>query len=336
MSSSTDNDAEKLTLQIEELKIEGLSIENDVGVKVVTCAACGKEGEEDNMNICNKCKMVYYCNVTCKKKHKSKHKKKCENRAAELHDEALFKEPPPREECPICMLPLPLEGRESTFNSCCGKIICDGCFYAMTKEEKRKGKKNEELGMCAFCRTISASSMNEEIKQLNNLMESGNADAYHQLAGYYANGSNGMPQDHQKAAELWLKAGELGCAKAYLNLGNSYAIGQGVDRDEEKAKHYKELAAMKGDANARYNLGCMEGAAGNFQRTYKHMIIAARAGHPKSLGSVKEGFTMGIVTKDEFEQTLRAYQKSADEMKSEARDQAIDIMARCAARRGNN
>ena len=64
MSSSTDNDAEKLTLQIEELKIEGLSIENDVGVKVVTCAACGKEGEEDNMNICNKCKMVYYCNVT--------------------------------------------------------------------------------------------------------------------------------------------------------------------------------------------------------------------------------------------------------------------------------
>ena len=28
--------------------------------------------------------------------------KKCDRRAAELYDKALFKEPPPREECPIC------------------------------------------------------------------------------------------------------------------------------------------------------------------------------------------------------------------------------------------
>ena len=46
------------------------------------------------MNICNKCKTVHYCNVACKKKHKSKHKKKCDRRVAELHEEALFSEPP--------------------------------------------------------------------------------------------------------------------------------------------------------------------------------------------------------------------------------------------------
>ena len=51
-----------------------------------TCANCGKEGNSD-MNICNKCKEVKYCNAACKKKHRKKHKKSCERRVAELHDE---------------------------------------------------------------------------------------------------------------------------------------------------------------------------------------------------------------------------------------------------------
>ena len=83
------------------------------------------------MNSCNKCDLVKYCNVACKKKHKSKHKKQCDKRVAELLDKKLFKEPPPREECPICMLPLPYENKTVTFKSCCGKLICYGCIHAM-------------------------------------------------------------------------------------------------------------------------------------------------------------------------------------------------------------
>ena len=71
---------------------------------VDVCANCGKEGSD--LNICNKCKAVKYCNAACKKKHRNKHKKKCERRVAELHDIELFKKPPPPEDCPICMLPL--------------------------------------------------------------------------------------------------------------------------------------------------------------------------------------------------------------------------------------
>jgi len=44
---------------------------------VSVCANCGKEGDDIN-NICNKCKQVKYCNASCKKKHRSKHKKHCE------------------------------------------------------------------------------------------------------------------------------------------------------------------------------------------------------------------------------------------------------------------
>ena len=58
----------------------------------LTCANCGKEGSSDDMNICNKCKLVRYCNAACKKKHRSKHKKACERRVAELHEEQLFKD----------------------------------------------------------------------------------------------------------------------------------------------------------------------------------------------------------------------------------------------------
>src|SRR6056300_1172940 len=90
------------------------------------CASCGKEG--GNLNTCNKCNMTKYCNAACKKKHRSKHKKACEKRVAELHDEALFKEHPPREDCPICFLPLPLGERQTAFQSCCGKTLCAGCM----------------------------------------------------------------------------------------------------------------------------------------------------------------------------------------------------------------
>ena len=299
--------------------------------EVDRCANCGKEGSD--LNICNKCKMVHYCNVTCKKKHKSKHKKKCDRRVAELHEEELFKDHPPAEDCPICMLPLPLAPEESSFKSCCGMIICDGCSYAMVKEDVKRGKKKEELGMCAFCRTLRPSSNEEILNLLTNLIEKGNAMAYYQFGGDYAEGTTGMPQDWAKANDLWLKAGELGYAEAYSALGLSYYHGQGVDMDEEKAKYFYELAAMKGDVHARHNLGCMEAEASNHQRAYKHMIIAARAGFTPSLDQVKIGFMDGDVAKDEYAGTLRAFHERQSEMKSEARDQAADLEAQRASER---
>ena len=92
--------------------------------------------------------------------------------------------------------------------------------------------------------------------------------------------------------------------------------------DKKKAKHYLELSAMNGCSQARHNLGCMEGEAGNVHRAYKHYILAAKAGFKRSLESVKEGYMDGIVTKDEYANTLRAFQSQQDEMKSDARERA--------------
>ena len=288
-----------------------------------TCANCGK-GEENSgyLKACTACNMVKYCNRECQIAHRSQHKKLCKKRAAELYDEKLFKEPPPPEECPICMLPLPTLYANCTtgmtgmsFHSCCGKSICDGCIHAMSET----GGKNGEL--CAYCRTLYVTN-EEEVERVKKLMEKGNAKAFHQLAGYYAGGINGLPQDLAKANELCLRAGELGYADGYYNLGISYANGMGVDIDKKKAEHYYELAAINGNVHARHNLGCIEGQTGNYERAMKHFQTAARAGYQPSLDLVKEGYMRGHITKEEYANTLREYQTSQDEMKSKARDKA--------------
>src|SRR6056300_654947 len=108
---STDGTAKKEHITSCTDELNNLHINNQVEVDV--CANCGKEGS--NMNICNKCKEVKYCNAACKKRHRSKHKKQCEKRVAEMHDEELFKQPPPNEDCPICLIRLPLLVSGSTY-----------------------------------------------------------------------------------------------------------------------------------------------------------------------------------------------------------------------------
>ena len=279
-----------------------------------TCACCGKQGNSNNMNTCNKCKSVKYCNAACKKKHRTKHKKACERRVAELYEEQLFKEPPPNEECPICMLLLLRDNNTETFMSCCGKTICSGCIYAMQMSEGKD--------LCPFCRTPPPSS-DEDIKRIKKQMDKGNAEAFHLLAGMYDQGIRGLSRDRQKAHELLLKAGDLGCARGYYNLGLAYNHGEGVEVDKKKAMYYFELAAIGGDIHSRHNLGADDWNKANKHRAMKHFIIAARAGEKRSLDAVKGGFMKGIVTKDDYANTLRAHHEIQKEMKSDERDKAV-------------
>jgi len=281
-----------------------------------SCANCGK-GEENSIVLkkCGACKMVKYCSLACQKAHRSQHKKECKKRAAELHEEALFKQPPPNEDCPICMLPFPLDSNKTHFEPCCGRVICSGCIFAM--------EMSEGGDICAFCRASPAPSLEESIKRLEKLMDKGNGEAYCKLGSMYNSGcEEEVPQDYQKAHELWLKAGELGCSSGYYNLASNYHEGKGVEINKRKARQYFELAAINGHLVARHNLGTFEIKAENYNLAVRHFLIAAKAGYEDSLEGVKIGYETGLVTKDEYANTLRAYQKIQDETKSEMRDKA--------------
>jgi len=288
-------------------------------IDALSCANCGEE-DSNKLKKCSACLSVKYCSAACQKAHRPQHKKACKQRAAELYqlmsilyNEKLFEEVDP-EECPICMLPMPIDIRFTTFASCCGKTICNGCIYSMMMSEGKD--------LCAFCRTPPPISEDEDIKRKRKLMDNGNGEAFHMFAGYYTQGINGLSRNYQKANKLFLKGGELGCASAYYNLGQSYREGIGVKVDMKKAQNYYELAAMGGSVKARNNLGCVENRAGNYERAYKHFMIAAKAGDKECLDTVKQGFTVGLVTKDEFASTLRSYHERQKEMKSDARDKA--------------
>ena len=129
----------------------------------MSCANCGtdEKGEGISLKACKSCMLVKYCNPTCQRNHWPKHKKPCKQRAAELRDEALFKDPPPKEDCPICFLPMPgklincvslppatlsfvpiyvfavanegfAQMDTEEYFTCCRKCICKGCILVLT------------------------------------------------------------------------------------------------------------------------------------------------------------------------------------------------------------
>ena len=201
-TAQSNNEEDLISEMLSQQKIEDLSNdENDVSA----CANCGKECS--NLNICNKCKEAKYCNAACKKKHRSKHKKQCERRVTELHDEALFKEPPNEfGDCPICFIRLSFMNSGKKYMTCCGKIICSGCCHADVYDNHGNIIAEEK---CPFCRTPDHTTVEEAIERIKKRMEVGDTYAFYMMGTYYHLGRLGLPQNSDKAIELLRKLESL-------------------------------------------------------------------------------------------------------------------------------
>ena len=103
------------------------------------------------------------------------------------------------------------------------------------------------------------------------------------------------------------QAAELGFTGAFYNLGMTYSYGVNiVERDEKKAMHYSELAAIQ----AMHYLGIAEGRAGNHRKALKRFMIAVVGRNNESLIYIRKMFVnWGIATKDDYTKALRAYQE---------------------------
>lgn len=82
------------------------------------------------------------------------------------------------------------------------------------------------------------------------------AEAKHYLASLYYQGK-GIPQDTNKAIELFAQAATAGYLPAINNLGLLYLSGEGVSKDYSKAREYFTKAAAQNDYRAMHYLGMM-------------------------------------------------------------------------------
>ncbi|KAL7524228.1 hypothetical protein ACHAXR_000482, partial [Thalassiosira sp. AJA248-18] len=148
-------------------------------------------------------------------------------------------------------------------------MICAGCTY------KEIIVRQSTEGICPFCRTPGDISYEEEENErLKKRIEAGDVVAMNTLGCKYRVGDR-VPQDFKKALELLHQAAKLGCAKSHSDIGIVYYNWEGVEKDIKKAKYHWGLGAMGGDVLARYNLGIVEGKAGNMNRAMKHFMISA-------------------------------------------------------------
>jgi TPR repeat protein len=296
-----------------------------------------------------------YCNADCQRNHWLKHKKECKQQ----YDEALFKDPPPKEDCPICCLPMPVnliscislppaglnlrlppgnifsvpvydfamanEGLASEdmkhYYECCGKSICRGCAHSFMQSGNG--------GTCPFCKTERIGKTfverEERVEELRKRVEANDAVAMYVLGTYYDVGRGGLLRDRTKANKLFAKAAELGSSNAHFSLGGYYFDEGGGDL--KKAKIHYEAAAMLGHDQARFYTGMMEFNSDKKERAVKHWMIAASAGHCKAMKALTGTcFDQGYVNFDALDSTFEAYNSACAEMRSEARDKYIQAI----------
>eukprot|EP00984_Skeletonema_dohrnii_P005720 scaffold2020_cov68-Skeletonema_dohrnii-CCMP3373.AAC.3 len=284
-----------------------------IDVDDTCCASCGIAANDDiKLKNCTACYLVKYCGVKCQKEHRPQHKRECKKRAAELRDEILFKQPESTHlgDCPICCLPLPLDGKASSLMACCSQQICKGCGYTNAIREI-----NEKLvERCPFCRHPTPKTQEEAMTNLMSRVEANDTVALREFGTRCH--SEG---DHVSAIEQWTKAAKLGDADAHYQIFC-------VVKDTKKAINHAELAAIGGHPGARFYLGCEESRNGRYERAVKHWIIAANLGHDEALETLRKGYAVGSVSKDDFAAALRAHQAALDATKSLQRETAEAVL----------
>lgn len=124
------------------------------------------------------------------------------------------------------------------------------------------------------------------VRGFRDLALKGDARAQSSLGNMYAEG-RGVPKDDQQTVFWWRKAADQGDAPAQHNLGNRYVIGRGVPKDDKQAMFWFRKAADQGHALAQSSLGYMyadgHGVPKDNQQAYFWWLLASVSGYADSV-----------------------------------------------------
>jgi TPR repeat protein len=169
--------------------------------------------------------------------------------------------------------------------------------------------------------------------QLQKAAEKGEAWAQYELGRLYENG-NSVPKDYGKAFEWFQKAAEQehhnaknqlakiialiteqGDARAQYNLGERYARGDGVPKNEWKADELYQKAAEKGHVEAKNKLA-LKAQAGNVQvdkQSPAEIQKAAEQGDAEAQYNLGLMYNEGKGVPQNYFEAAKWYQKAADQ-----------------------
>jgi hypothetical protein len=286
---------------------------------------------------CRACKCVWYCDKDCQNRHWKEHKKECRRIKVELDKRGgkldlgteeevgpLGKLPPRGEECPICMIVMPINERLRSNYACCGKSICCGCdMQHQIKSGERAGGKT-----CAFCRTKLPKFDEEVLSQLRKRVELKDPKALDKMAMHHGYGHYGLPVDEAKCIELLRESAGLGFPGAQAHLGFFHYEGEmGLEENEEEGLKYVKEAAKGGDFTSLHNLGITEARNGNDVAATRHWRLSASGGYRDSMRFlIEHSFEDGLLHHADLAETLQAMYLARAEMRSEERDQYIKYL----------
>ncbi len=108
---------------------------------------------------------------------------------------------------------------------------------------------------------FSKGDYKEALRIFQFLAESGSPTGNFRLAGMYAKGLGGLPQDHLQAFDLFSRAAQAGHPEAQYELARMMEAGTGTDRAPAAAAEWYEKAAQNGSVKAQFQVAEMKFAS---------------------------------------------------------------------------
>lgn len=145
------------------------------------------------------------------------------------------------------------------------------------------------------------------------LAEQGDAEAQQRLGRLYDRGSEGLPQDNERAVYWYRKAALQNHVFAQYHLGWMYEHGRGVPRDRDQARFWYEKAAGAGFQNAAKRLLELESQVQDLASRLARLRQAASQGDAEAQYRLGLHFEQGDDCPRDDEQATLWFRKSAEQ-----------------------
>ena len=166
---------------------------------------------------------------------------------------------------------------------------------------------------------LIASACSAESSSISVLSNQSTPSEIYELGLAYYDGDS-VPEDDDKAFELFQKAADQGYEPAQHHIGIMYHEGIGVDQDYRKAFEWVQRAAIQGYSHAQTDLTIMyesgKGIDQNYEKAMKWYLLSANNIDPSSAsvdaqGNIGTMYYFGRGVPQSYTKALGWYRKAA-------------------------